>query len=71
MDKALPHIVVSPVVKLHFTETTVGKTKVTKTIPVEEREPGVVYTDQIDLGDKAELFNWAAGGLAAMAQFRS
>lgn len=70
MDKALPHIVISPVVRLHYTETKVGKTTVTKTIPLDEREEGVIYTDQVDFADKAELFNWAAGGLAAMLQFR-
>lgn len=71
MDRALPHIVVSPTVKLHFTETTVGKTKVTRLIPVEDREASCVYTDQIGFEDKVELFNWAAGGLGSMLQFRS
>jgi hypothetical protein len=76
MDKAIPQIVVSPVVRLHYTETTVGKTTVTKKLTDEEREailaetPGIVFTDQIDFADKVELFNWAAGGLAAMLQFR-
>lgn len=78
MDRALPHIVVSPVVKLHFTETTVGKTKVTKKISPEERaeirenNPGqvIVFTDQIDFADKMWLFDWAAGGLGAMLTFR-
>lgn len=70
MDRALPHIVVSPNVVLHFTEETVGKTKVTKMIKPEDRIEGVVYTDQIDFGDKVELFNYAAGGLGSMLAFR-
>lgn len=70
MDRALPHIVVSPAIRLHWTETTVGKTTVTKTIPVEDREEGFVYTDQVGFEDKVDLFNWAAGGLGSMLQFR-
>lgn len=76
MDKALPHIVVSPRVVLHFTEETVGKTTVTKALTPSERaeivenSPGTVFTDQVDFSDKAELFNWSAGGLATMLQFR-
>lgn len=70
MDRALPHIVISPVVHLHYTEKTVGKTKVTKRIPEEDRIEGIVYTDQIDFGDKVELFNFAAGGLGSMLAFR-
>lgn len=70
MDRSLPHIVVSPVVRLHFTETKVGKTTVSKAIPVEDRQPGIVYTDQIGFEDKTDLFNWAAGGLGSMLSFR-
>lgn len=75
-DKVLPHIVVSPRVVLHYKETTVGKTTVTKALTTEEREeiqaaaPGTVFTDQIDLEDKMFLFDWAAGGLQAMTNFR-
>lgn len=62
-DRALPVIVVSPKVKLHYTEITVGKTKVTKMIPPDEREAGIVYTDQVGFEDKMFLFDWASGGL--------
>lgn len=62
-DRAMPVIVISPVVKLHFTEETVGKTKVTKMIPAADRVEGVVYTDQINLEDKMFLFEWSSGGL--------
>lgn len=71
LDRLIPHIVVSPVVKLHYTEQTVGKTTVTKMVPIEDREEGVVYTDQIGLEDKMWLFDWSAGGLGTMLAFRS
>jgi len=78
VDKIVPHIVVSPAVKLHYMETTVGKTTVTKKLTEEQREemrqenPDVmiVFTDQIDLADKMWLFDWAAGGLGSMLAFR-
>jgi hypothetical protein len=69
-DKALPHIVVSPVVKLHYTRRTIGKTVVQKSIPPEDREQGVVYTDQIDFGDKMWLFEWAVGDMSRLLSFR-
>jgi hypothetical protein len=76
-DRALPSIVVSPPVSLHFTETVVGRTKVTKKIPESERnamrlvQPGLVFTDQIDLEDKMHLFEWGVGGLKAFSSFRA
>jgi len=71
MDRVLPHVVISPVVRLHYTEVTVGKTTVTQMISEGDREDGVVYTDLIDFADKVEIFNYAAGGLGAMLSFRS
>lgn len=70
VDKVVPICVVSPSVKLHYEEVTVGKTTITRMIPLEKREPGQVYTDQIDFADKMWLFDWAAGGLKAMVSFR-
>lgn len=70
VDRLLPHIVVSPPVKLHFLETKVGSTVVTRKIAPEHREDGVVYSDQIELDDKMELFNWAMGGLEKFTSFR-
>lgn len=75
-DKVMPHVVVSPRVALHYSETTVGKTTVTKRLTDDERaliladHPGTVFTDQIDLEDKMFLFDWAAGGIKAMTSFR-
>lgn len=76
-DKVLPHVVISPPVVLHFKEETVGKTTVTKALTNDEREeliaaqPGTVFTDQIGLEDKMFLFDWSAGGLQAMTNFRA
>lgn len=84
IDRIMPHIVVSPVVKLHYTEQTVGKTTVTKLIPEEapdgevsresirakNPDQAIVFTDQINLEDKMFLFDWAAGGLGSMLAFR-
>lgn len=75
-DRSLPAIVVSPPVTLHFSERTVGKTTVTKKLTEEERDklraatPGLIFTDQIDLEDKMELFEWGVGGLKAFSSFR-
>jgi hypothetical protein len=76
IDRLLPHVVVSPPVRLHYTETKVGKTTVRKTLSEEDRAeireqvPGTVFTDQIGLEDKMFLFDWAAGGLGSMLAFR-
>jgi len=78
VDRVIPYIVVSPIVKLHYTEHTVGKTTVTKMVPEEDREAiraetpdkVVVFTDQIGLEDKMFLFDWSAGGLGTMLAFR-
>lgn len=75
-DKVMPHVLVSPPVALHYKSTTVGKTTVTKKLTEADRDelraetPGLVFTDQIDLTDKMFLFDWSAGGLQAMSNFR-
>ncbi len=76
-DRCMPTIVVSPPVKLHFTETVVGKTTVRLRLSEEDRnkiraETGIdwIYTDQIDLEDKMHLFEWGLGGLKAFSSFR-
>lgn len=75
-DRAIPAIVISPPVHLHFSERTVGKTTVTKKLNDEERAilraetPGLIFTDQIDLEDKMHLFEWGVGGLKAFSSFR-
>lgn len=68
VDRATPHIVMDPVVRLHFTDEKDGSTL---RIPDADREAGVVYTDQIGFEDKMYLFNWAVGGTADVERFRS
>lgn len=63
-DQAMPVIVVEPRVELHY------KDDPANVIPVEEREDGVVYTDQIDFQDKVFLFNFAVGGTRDIERFR-
>lgn len=66
-DKAIPIIVLDPVVKLHYVSTDNG----TRMLGVDEREPGVVYTDQIGLADKMDLFSWAMGDVEGLQSFRN
>lgn len=70
VDQIIPHVVVSPNVKLHYTQVKVGETVVTKLIKAEDRQPGQVYTDMIDFTDKMFLFEWSVGGLAGLTSFR-
>jgi hypothetical protein len=77
-DRAMPVIVVSPPVALHYSERVVGKTKVTKLLTEDDRvkireernQPGLIFTDQIDFADKMHLFDWASGGLKGLTSFR-
>jgi hypothetical protein len=77
-DRALPIIVTSPPVALHFSERMVGKTKHTKMLTEAERkkireergQPDLVFTDQVGFEDKMWLFDWASGGLKSLASFR-
>lgn len=72
-DKALPHIVDSPVVVLHY--VTSGNS--TRALTDTERQdilrdkPDAAFTDQIGLEDKMFLFDWAIGNLASMRKFRN
>jgi hypothetical protein len=78
LDTIMPHILVSPVVRVHWSEITVGKTTVTKMLTEAQREEirqehpdqMIVFTDQIGLEDKMFLFDWSAGGLGSMLAFR-
>jgi len=81
-DKALPVIVLDPPVALHYVVEDTGQamkgkpvTRQRMLMPEERAElvaarPGLVFTDQIDLVDKMDLFNWAMGDMAGLAAFR-
>src|SRR5688500_7850395 len=63
-DKTIPLIVVSPTVRLN-------KDANGNVIPLDKREPGIVYTDQIGMLDKFDLFAWAEGDMGHLSTFRS
>lgn len=75
-DRALPSIVVSPPVSLHYADVTVGKTTIQRDLTPEQRaeilavSPDTVFTDQIEFEDKMFLFEWATGGIGQAAAFR-
>lgn len=68
VDRATPHIVTEPEVLLHLEFLDDGGTRM---IPPEERQEGMIYTDQIGLEDKMFLFQFAVGGSGDLERFRS
>jgi len=72
MDRALPMIVVKPKVALHMVDLAkpAPDGSKTRTLSPEEREDGVIYTDQVPFADKVELINYGIGGLASLDRFR-
>lgn len=71
VDGLTPHVVVDPVVKCHYEVLNAGtKDEDTRMIPKEDREPGVIYTDQIGLEDKMFLFNFAVSAVKDAETFR-
>lgn len=72
VDALTPHVVAEPTVKCHYEVLNPGTDKEdTRMIPKEEREPGMIYTDQIGLEDKMFLFNFAMSGVKDAESFRS
>lgn len=74
-DKAIPHIVKSPKVVLHYETQKDGSTKTLTPlqrarIKQQSDQPLVVFTDQIGLDDKLFLFDWSVGGVAKATSFR-
>jgi len=63
VDKCLPLIVADPPVSYHLDGDGLP-------IPVNQRKAGQVYTDQIDMLDKFELFTWSVGSLGDLESFR-
>jgi hypothetical protein len=71
MDRAMPHIIKNPIVKLHFEDLDVFPgPPTTRRLTEDEREDGIVYTDQVPIEDKMFLFNWAVGGTGNGERFR-
>lgn len=71
-DRAVPHIVLEPRVDSHQINIA-GKPHMRSAT---QREPGVIYTDQISFEDKMFLFTWSTGmddeegGTEPLAEFR-
>jgi len=67
IDQAVPMVVTSPKVACHFSVDERGDTKM---IASNDRDPDLIYTDQIGLEDKMFLFNFATGGVRDAESFR-
>jgi hypothetical protein len=67
MDRLLEEVVVEPKVAYHKREVAGGWV----TIPMDERDEDVVYTDDVDEDDKMFVFNYAVGGTRDLERFRS
>lgn len=61
VDKVVEHMVLQPKVKRPIDS---------KGNEITEREEGVVYTDQIEMGDKMYIFQHSVGGSADLESFR-
>jgi hypothetical protein len=72
VDRIMPHVLVDPSVMLHLVDIVDPPRGAPKTrmIPVDERQPGVIYTDQIPLTDKVFLLHWAMGDVSQAVGFR-
>lgn len=66
VDKVTALMVIQPNVRRPVKEVD-GKEIV---LPFEEREEGIIYTDQVDIMDKMYIFQYAVGGDANLEQFR-
>lgn len=69
VDKIVPLVVAQPTVKFHQ-RAVEGSTEL-ETIPDDEREEDVVYTDAVDLMDKMHIFQFAVGGTREVETFRA
>jgi len=73
VDQIVSHVFVDPKVKYAKQKTTEkrpnGKTIVTL-IPLEERDPNYLYTDELELDDKFFVFSFISGDSADLKSFR-
>lgn len=72
VDKVVAHMVVQPTVKRPVIIGMDDEGKETeKPLPEEDRDPKIVYTDDIDMTDRMYIFQFAVGGTTDVEQFRS
>jgi hypothetical protein len=69
VDKVVEYMVIQPPVKRPVEQYMDSEGQV-KERPIVGREPGVVYTDQIDLNDRMFIFQYSTGGATDVEQFR-
>ena len=71
VDKVVAHIVVQPtVVRPVVIEEDDNGDPVERPMADDERKPGTIYTDMLDVEDKMFLFNYAVGGTRDIERFR-
>lgn len=66
-DLIAPRACVEPRVAIHYDPMDDSRTP----IPADDREDGIIYTDQIDFMDKIEIMNECVDGMEDLSQFRS
>lgn len=66
-DKVAAYCIVQPETRWHERETPNGGFE---DIPDPERDPEVLYTDEIEMEDKMFLFQYVTGGTSSLSQFR-
>lgn len=66
-DSLLPQIVVEPQVVIHWTTDIHGEDV---NLPLESRDPNLVYSDYVTYEDKMFLLQYALGGSRDVARFR-
>jgi hypothetical protein len=75
VDQTLPVVVVEPSIRAHFKILSPAKNQgdlpETAMIPIEERDAGFVYTDQVGLEDKMFIFQYCVGGTRDIETFRT
>jgi hypothetical protein len=81
MDKVLEYVVIEPRISRPVRRDDAGKPLLEPDpkndgkpreipLPDEEKAPGVIYTDMVDLVDKSFIFQFVVGGTADLATFR-
>lgn len=74
IDKIVPLVVAEPTVRNHKRPVFDAQEKPTgtfETIPDDERDEDVVYTDVVDLEDKMFIFQFTVGGTREVEDFRA
>lgn len=68
-DRTVAHVVIEPKVLYHMEETEPGS-DLWETIPEEDRNPEILYTDEVDMDDKMFIFQFVVGGTRDLERFR-